>query len=340
MRPHGNADELERRRRRAVALLKEGMPRNLLAKVLGVYPSSLSRWRKLEETGTIGAKPHPGTSTKLSDNDCEELKQLLLRGATSYGWPNNLWTAARVGRLIYNHFGVMYHPAHISRILRVRLNWTCQKPVNCPEDRDDKVIEIWRSRTFLSILRDAVNRNAMLVFIDESGFMLEPNIRRTYAPRGKTPENRVSSPHSRISVAGAILVDPASQRVRMQYHLLPDNTNFCSSSIVEFVRAIHAEFSRPVTIIWDQIPIHFGEMIDEFLTDESGAIIEPIPPYAPELNPADGIWRYIKHSRLPNYTPRDLITLRETLRKELNRLRRREVLLKSFVRFTKLPIAM
>ena len=48
MRPHGNADELERRRRRAVALLNEGMPRNVLAKVLGVNPNSLSRWRKLD----------------------------------------------------------------------------------------------------------------------------------------------------------------------------------------------------------------------------------------------------------------------------------------------------
>ena len=238
MRPHGNADELERRRRRAVALLNEGMPRNVLAKVLGVNPNSLSRWRKLEETGTICAKPHPGTSAKLSANDCQKLKHLLLQGATSYGWPNNLWTAARVGCLIHDHFGVTYHPAHISRILRMRLNWTSQKPVNCPDARDDKAIDNWRLRVFPDILQDAMIRGAMLIFVDEAGFMLEPTLRRSYAPRGKRPINRVSSPHSRISGAGAILVDPTSKQVRMQYQLLPDNTNYCASSIVAFVRAI------------------------------------------------------------------------------------------------------
>jgi transposase len=315
------------------------MPRNLLAKALGVSPNSLSRWRKLQETGTISAKPHTGTLAKLSDDDCEELEQLLSRGATSYGWLNNLWTAARVGRLIHDHFGVKYHPAHISRILRRRLKWTCQRPVNCAEDRDDRAINTWRSQTFPRILQNALARNAMIVFVDESGFMLEPHIRRTYAPRGKTPTNRVCSPHSRISVAGAILVDASSKKIGIQYRLLPDNTNYRTFSIVEFVRTVHGQLSRPVTIIWDQIPIHFGEMVDQFLADEPEAIIELIPRYAPELNPADGIWRYIKHSRLPNYTPGDLVMLRKTLRTELNRLRDQEELLKSFLRFTGLPIA-
>jgi transposase len=314
------------------------MPRKLVAKVLGVSPNSLSRWRKLEKTGKIGAKHHLGAPARLSDDDCEELKKLLSKGAATYGWLNNLWTAARVGRVIYDYFGVTYHRAHLSRMLRIRLKWTCQRPVNCPDDRNDNAIGLWRSQTFPAILQHAVIRNAMLVFVDESGFQLEPTIRRTYAPRGETPTNRVSSPHSRISVAGAILVDPSSTKVRMQYDLLPDNTNYTASSIVAFVRTVQAQVSRPVTIIWDQIAIHFGEMIDAFLADEPEANVEHIPPYAPELNPADGIWRYLKYSRLPNYTPRDLVTLRDTLRTELNRLRNREPLLKAFVRFTELPV--
>jgi transposase len=175
MRPNGSPKELERRRRRAVALLEEGMSRNVVARVLGVSPNSLSRWRKLAEAGMIEAKPHRGSIAKLSDDDCEKLQQLLSKGATSYGWLNNLWTAARVGRVIYDHFGVKYHPAHISRILRGRLKWTCQRPVNCPEERDDETIDAWRTATFRSIAREAVLRNAVLVFIDEAGFMLEPN---------------------------------------------------------------------------------------------------------------------------------------------------------------------
>jgi transposase len=338
MRSRGSAEELEHRRIRAVELLEEGVSRLLLARILGVRPSSLSRWRKLAASGTLGAKPHLGPSRKLSDDDFLELERLLTEGATAYGWINNLWTATRVGRLIYDNFGVKYHPAHISRILRHRLNWTCQRPVNHHEDRDDKAIERWVRRRFPGIMRDAVARNAFLVFIDESGFMLEPNVRRTYAPCGKTPTNRISAPHARISAAGAIIVDFQAKRVGLAYHLLADNANFQGWSIVEFLSTLRAMSKRPLTVLWDQIPIHSGEPVDQYLADHPDDVIESFPPYAPELNAADGIWRYIKHARLANYSPRDLGTLRKTLTMELNRLRRRDDLLKSFIRFTKLPL--
>jgi transposase len=274
----------------------------------------------------------------LSDEDYRALEQLLLQGATAYGWLNNLWTAGRVGRLIYDHFGVKYHPAHVTRILRDRLNWTCQRPVNHHEDRDDKAITKWIEHKFPSIAREAAARNAYLAFVDETGFMLEPNVRRTNAPCGKTPTNRISAPHARISAAGAIIVNLRAKQVDLAYHLLADNTNFQGWSIIEFVRTLRTRARRPLTVLWDQIPIHAGDVVDRYLAEQPDVVLEPLPPYAPELNAADGIWRYIKHGRLPNYAPRDLAALRETLTAELNRLRRRATLLKSFINFTKLPI--
>jgi transposase len=338
MRPHGNAEELERRRTRAVELMEEGIPRKLLARVLGVSPASLSRWRKLAELGALAAKPHPGAPHRLSDEDRRELERLLLKGATWHGWPNNLWTAARVARVIRDEFGVTYHPAHVSRILRCRLNWTCQRPVNHHDDRDDRGIARWVKFTFPRILRDAQSRGACLVFVDETGFMLEPNVRRTYAPCGKTPTNRVSAPHARISAGGAIILDPQTKRVGLAFQLLADNANFRAASITDFLRTTHARLRRPMTVLWDRIPIHKGTPIDRFLTEHPDVAVEPFPPYAPELNAADGIWRYVKHARLPNYTPRDLDGLRLSLVTELKRLRRRAGLLYSFIRFTKLPI--
>ena len=93
-----------------------------------------------------------------------------------------------------------------------------------------------------------------------------------------------------------------------------------------------------MTVFWDQIPIHRGANVDDFLASKAEVVIEPFPPYAPELNPADGIWRYLKFHRLCNYTPLDLEVLRATLTQELNRLCDRPDLLKSFIQFTKLPI--
>jgi transposase len=145
MRPVGSAEELERRRTRAVELLEEGVSRKLLARILGVSPASLSRWRRLAGAGALEAKPNVGPKQQLTDEDCEELEELLLEGATAHGWHNNLWTAARVGEVIFRHFGVKYHPAHVSRVLRNRLAWTSQKPACQRRDPDDTAIETWAS---------------------------------------------------------------------------------------------------------------------------------------------------------------------------------------------------
>jgi transposase len=80
--------------------------------------------------------------------------------------------------------------------------------------------------------------------------------------------------------------------------------------------------------------------VQQYLASEPGVAAELFPAYAPELNPVDQVWGYIKHSRLANYTPTDLGILRGVVTTELNRLRNRDDLLKSFIRFTKLPVGM
>src|SRR5262249_2013780 len=149
---------------------------------------------------------------------------------------------------------------------------------------------------------------------------------------------RISTPHARISAAGAITVNLRTKRVGLAYQLLADNTNFLGKSIADFLRAVHTQLPGPMTVLWDQIPIHKGKYIERYLAEESDVGVERFRGYAAELNPADGIWRYIKHARLPNYAPSDLETLRTTLTTEFTRLRRRKRLLKSFIRFTKLPV--
>src|SRR3954447_782161 len=109
-RPIGTAEELERRRTRAVKLLGEGESPTVIARVLGVHVTSVHRWRRLARAGELKARPHPGPKHGLSDEQLAKLEALLLQGAKHHGWHNQLWTAARVARLIESHFGISYHP--------------------------------------------------------------------------------------------------------------------------------------------------------------------------------------------------------------------------------------
>lgn len=339
MRPKGSAAELERRRIRAVDLVEQGESPSVVAHILGVHPTSLCRWRRQarQEKG-LAAKPAEGPKPRLSEVQLAELEQLLVKGATAHGWVNNLWTAGRVTTLIQRHFGVQFHPGYVSTLLKHRLNWSCQRPQRQHPDGNDGAIALWIQEEFPRILREAASRNAHLAFVDETGFMLNPLVRRTFAPRGKTPVHCVADPHARISVIGAITVDPQRQRVGLIYNMLGDNANFRGPGIAYFVRTLQADIGGPVTLLWDRITIHACEQVKQCLQAVPGVVVEPFPPYTPKLNPADGIWGYIKYGRLANYTPPDLEVLRTTITEELNRLRQEEELLRSFIRHTKLPL--
>ena len=144
MRPHGSAEELERRRRQAAESVGKGIAQVTVARVMGVTSNSVSRWMKMAETGQLAAKPHPGPPRLMSTQQEQELPRLLQHGARTHGWPNDLWTAARVREVIQRHFGIDYHVEHVRHILKDRLNWSSQRPEQRAYERDEGEIERWK----------------------------------------------------------------------------------------------------------------------------------------------------------------------------------------------------
>src|SRR5947209_1901905 len=138
-RPFGTPAELERRRRRAVDLVNQGERPGVVARCLGVDRSSLYRWRRQSLHGpeALAAQPHPHRPPRLTDSQLQRLERLLSQGAQAHGWPNALWTTARVAQLIQRTFGIPYHHDHVGRFLRQRLGWTPQKPRRLARERNE-----------------------------------------------------------------------------------------------------------------------------------------------------------------------------------------------------------
>src|SRR5262249_11976283 len=101
MRPRGSAKTLEKRRRRAIELLKEGMSQVRVGRTVGASQSSVSRWAKLvSDGGGLSGKPHPGRKRRLKAEEHRALESSLAQGAVAHGWGNDLWTSRRVKELI------------------------------------------------------------------------------------------------------------------------------------------------------------------------------------------------------------------------------------------------
>lgn len=257
MRPKGTAAELERRRYRAVELVDHGESPTVVARILGVRSTTVHRWRRMaRQTHGLDAKPLPGRTPRLDDQQLKQLEELLLQGAKSHGWHNELWTADRVARLIRHRFGVDYHPEHVRKILQQRLHWTSQKPKRKARERNDKEVERWKDDELPRILREAWQRQAHVVFLDESGFSLTPSIRRTLAPRGKTPVLECWDRRDKFSAISCITLSPLVGHPGLYFQLLPLNRTVHAEEIVAFLKALRQQLRGPLTVVWDRHRIH------------------------------------------------------------------------------------
>jgi transposase len=142
VRPVGTAEELQRRRLRAVELVEQGESPDDVARFLGCGRSSVYTWvkRAKQSLEALAAKPHPGPKPRLNAEQLKELEGLLLKGAKAHGWRTQLWTADRVAALIERHFGVHFHPEHVRKVVKRKLGWTSQKPQKKAKERDEEVI--------------------------------------------------------------------------------------------------------------------------------------------------------------------------------------------------------
>jgi transposase len=178
-----------------------------------------------------------------------------------------------------------------------------------------------------------------LVFLDESGFMLTPTVRRTLAPRGRTPIIKSWDRHDRISAISCITVSAKRRRLGLYFHLLPDDKNAQGEDTVAFLKQLKRHLPGPLTILWDRSNIHDrSRVVRAYLTDHPEIVTEPLPGYAPETNPDEGVWGYTKYGRLSNFTPEDTVELRAVLSEELERLDDRSDLLATFIRHAGVPI--
>lgn len=145
MRPQGSAEELERRRRQAVAAVKSGIPQETVAKTLGVHPNSVWRWMEMDRksSAALSATPHPGRKREMSLAQERQLTALLKKGARAYGWLDDLWTAARVSEMIRKHFQIEYHVEHVRHILNERLGWSSQRIEQRARERKEREIRRW-----------------------------------------------------------------------------------------------------------------------------------------------------------------------------------------------------
>jgi len=157
MRPYGSPEQLEQRRRKALALLADGWRPVDVAGQLGVERRSVRRWRaraKAQGAAALAARPASGRPPKLAIRQRPRLERVLLRGAQAAGFSTDLWTCPRIVTLLRQEFGVSYHVDHVGRLLR-SLGWSPQRPRRQAREQDPTVVRQWRRTTWARVKKNS-----------------------------------------------------------------------------------------------------------------------------------------------------------------------------------------
>jgi transposase len=321
-------DWREWRRMRAWELSQHGWAPCAIAEALGVSRAAISQWLSAAAGGgpdALRSGLRPGPAGKLLPGQKELIADFLWHGAEAYGSRGDVWTCDRVRKVIKEEFAVDYHEHHVARILR-QIGWTPQVPITRAIQRNEKGIQRWRDEVWPELKLRARKERRRLVFVDESGFYLLPGVVKTYGLKGHTPVVDEWQTRDHLSVMGALTTTG-------QVYTLVRQDSLTGLEVIEFLTHLGHQVNGAALVIWDRSPIHRRAAVTEFIeaVGVKNLVVELLPPYAPDLNPVEWLWRHLKKVEMRNLTCRDLEELHGEFHLAIGRIRGKPRLFPSFL---------
>ena len=87
---------------------------------------------------------------------------------------------------------------------------------------------------------------------------------------------------------------------------------------MEFLKALRRQLRRRLLIVWDGAAQHRSRIVRQYLDSTRGALqMALLPGYAPDLNPVEYLWAWLKRHALANFCPHTLAELKNTARRKL-----------------------
>jgi transposase len=172
------------------------------------------------------------------------------------------------------------------------------------------------------------------VFLDETGLMLQPLLRRTWAPAGQTPVMYSWDRRDRLSVIAGLSLSTSRRRIGLYFAV--HEKNITAEEVEAFLRQMQRALGRKLVVVMDRWAVH--RKAAKSLFGDERFWIEYLPPYAPDLNPVEHVWNHTKYGDLANYVPDDLLDLEIELKLSIDQTGERPELLRSFFHAAELEL--
>ena len=320
-------ENLEFIRKNAVTRILAGESVATVMDSFGMHRTSAYPWLRREKKlglQSLKSTKSLGPQRLLTDKQCSQVRSWICgKDPRQYGIDFGLWTRAIVKWLILDRFGIEISISSVG-VLLANLNITPQKPLQRAYQRDPVAITEWKTKVYPSIKRACKRTGGSIFFLDEAGFSTDDTKGRTWSERGKTPIVTVDGRRQRINVISAVSANGS-------FWSKVYNGKLDSDLFINFLVDLLKRQKGPIYLILDSLPLHKSKAVMDFVETNSHVIqLHFLPTYAPELNPDELVWNYMKGRGTVKRPLRHKESLKHRVTSDLRAIQRNKKLVRSF----------
>lgn len=294
-----------RQRAHMVLLRDKGYKVQSIAEILGVNVRTvrhvLANYTQ-EKLAGLYRKPGSGRLSTLGPEQWEQVQMWVEKGPNGLGYRFVKWTTRSLRAYIEKRFNVKFSREWIRRKLHefIKSSWTRGKKVYAYPDDDERNKERQRfCQQLLDLLKQAYNKEIILLFEDESIFTLFGEVGYSWSPVGKTQEVPSAGKKGRVVVFGA--ADPHSGRTHYRLEDEPINKQTTLRFIKQLVRYYQRHYPGvPLVIVLDKHPGHTSGLVEDFVKEYEHVRLVKTPTQSPDLNPIERVWDWLSERMIKN----------------------------------------
>ena len=308
-------------------VIVDGEKPSLVMASLGLCRTTIYPWlREFKDKGweALAESISAGPTPKLNEKERQQVRRWILgKDPRQHGFDFGLWTRQIVQTMIGEKMGIDLCLTSVGKLL-ASLDITPQKPLRRAYERDPLAVEKWRVEDYPKLKKRAKKLGAMIFFLDEAGFQSDPPLGRTYGLKGQTPIVESSGQRQSINVISAVNASGA-------FWAATYDGKLNAESFVLFLRDFMKGQRKKVFLVVDGHPAHKANSVKNYIAEMAGRLeLYFLPPYAPDLNPDEFVWNYMKSTGVSKKPLKKNESLRERVEHDLNAIHASKTLVASF----------